>query len=177
MSEIRFDGDVALITGAGRGIGRSHALELARRGARVVVNDAGGAVDGSAGDGRSPADAVAAEIRAAGGRAVANHDSVATPEGGAAIVAQAIGEFGRIDIVINNAGILRDKKFHHLTPELLGPVLDVHLAAPLDPALISPVVASSRAGRTLAPGRSCPPAAGMSRPSCSWLPAGSPTLP
>jgi Dehydrogenases with different specificities (related to short-chain alcohol dehydrogenases) len=128
MSEIQFDGDVALITGAGRGIGRSHAVELARRGARVVVNDVGGAVDGGAGEGASPAETVVAEIRAAGGEAVANHDSVATPEGGAAMVAQALDAFGRIDVVVNNAGILRDKTFHNLTPELLRPVLDVHLA-------------------------------------------------
>ncbi|MGQ0466987.1 MAG: SDR family NAD(P)-dependent oxidoreductase [Sporichthyaceae bacterium] len=117
MTDLRFDGEVALVTGAGRGIGRAHALELARRGALVVVNDAEA----------DPAALVVAEIAALGGRAVANQDSVSTPEGGAAMVAQAIGEFGRLDVVVNNAGILRDKAFGNLTPELLDPVIDVHL--------------------------------------------------
>jgi NAD(P)-dependent dehydrogenase (short-subunit alcohol dehydrogenase family) len=123
---LTFDGDVALITGAGRGLGRAHALELARRGARVVVNDLGGGVDGSAGE-ASPADDVVAEIRAAGGTAVANHDSVASPDGGAAMVAQTLAEFGRLDILVNNAGILRDKSFGKLTAAELDPVIDVHL--------------------------------------------------
>jgi NAD(P)-dependent dehydrogenase (short-subunit alcohol dehydrogenase family) len=127
MSEpLIFAGDVALVTGAGRGIGRAHAHELARRGARVVVNDVGSGVDGSAGE-ASPADQVVAEIRAAGGVAVANSDSVATPEGGAAMVAQTLAEFGRIDILVNNAGILRDKSFGKLTAAELDPVIDVHL--------------------------------------------------
>jgi NAD(P)-dependent dehydrogenase (short-subunit alcohol dehydrogenase family) len=126
MSMLRFDGDVALITGAGRGLGRAHALELARRGARVVVNDLGGGVDGTGGE-QSPADQVVAEIRAAGGIAVANFDSVASPEGGAAMVAQAVAEFGRLDILVNNAGILRDKSFGKITPAELDPVIDVHL--------------------------------------------------
>jgi NAD(P)-dependent dehydrogenase (short-subunit alcohol dehydrogenase family) len=125
-TDLTFDGDVALVTGAGRGIGRFHALELARRGARVVVNDVGGGVDGSAAA-EDPAASVVEEIPAAGGRAVANHDSVATPEGGAAMVAQAVETFGRLDIVVNNAGILRDKSFAKLTPELVDPVIDVHL--------------------------------------------------
>ncbi len=126
QEELRFDGEVALVTGAGRGIGRGHALELARRGARVVVNDAGGAVDGSGTEG-VPAQLVAEEINAAGGQAVASRDSVATPAGGAAIVAQAVDAFGQLDIVVNNAGILRDKSFGHLTPDLVDAVLDVHL--------------------------------------------------
>ncbi|HEX7095912.1 MAG TPA: SDR family oxidoreductase [Acidimicrobiales bacterium] len=126
MEELGFDGRVAIVTGAGGGLGRAHALELARRGARVVVNDVGGAVDGTGGDAGAAAKVVE-EIRAIGGEAVANTDSVATPEGGAAIVASAIEAFGRVDIVINNAGILRDKAFHNLTPELLDPVIDVHL--------------------------------------------------
>ncbi|MHA6758273.1 SDR family NAD(P)-dependent oxidoreductase [Streptacidiphilus sp. PAMC 29251] len=126
MTELNFAGDVALVTGAGRGIGRAHALELARRGARVVVNDVGGGLDGAAGA-DDPAGAVVAEITAAGGQAVANHDSVATPEGGAAMVAQTVEAFGRIDIVVNNAGILRDKSFGKLTAALVDPVIDVHL--------------------------------------------------
>jgi len=127
MTALRFDGQVALVTGAGRGIGRGHALELARRGARLVVNDPGGALDGTAGGGDDPARAVANEITAAGGEAVANHDSVTTPDGGAAMVEQAVAAFGKLDIVVNNAGILRDKSFGNLTPELVDAVIDVHL--------------------------------------------------
>jgi NAD(P)-dependent dehydrogenase (short-subunit alcohol dehydrogenase family) len=126
MDPLSFDGAVAIVTGAGGGLGRCHALELARRGARVVVNDLGGAVDGTGGS-ASAAEAVVDEIRAAGGEAVANTDSVATPEGGAAIVQCALDEFGRIDAVVNNAGILRDAAFKNVTPELLDPVIDVHL--------------------------------------------------
>jgi NAD(P)-dependent dehydrogenase (short-subunit alcohol dehydrogenase family) len=126
MDDLRFDGDVALVTGAGRGIGRSHALELARRGARVVVNDVGGAIDGASAA-EDPAQTVVEEILAGGGVALANHDSVATPEGGAAMVAAAHDEYGRLDIVVNNAGILRDKSFGKLTPDLVDPVIDVHL--------------------------------------------------
>ncbi|HEY5657614.1 MAG TPA: SDR family NAD(P)-dependent oxidoreductase, partial [Myxococcota bacterium] len=126
MNEMRFDGRVAVITGAGGGLGKTYALELARRGASVVVNDLGGAVDGSGG-GASMADATVAEIVEAGGKAVANCDSVATPEGGRAIVQAAIDHFGKVDILINNAGILRDKTFAKLSPEELQIVLDVHL--------------------------------------------------
>lgn len=126
MSDLGFDGQVAIITGAGGGLGRSHALELARRGARVVVNDLGGAVDGSGGS-DSAAQKVVDEITAAGGEAVADHNSVATPEGGEAIVQTALDSFDTVDIVINNAGILRDKTFHNMTPELLEPVIAVHL--------------------------------------------------
>jgi NAD(P)-dependent dehydrogenase (short-subunit alcohol dehydrogenase family) len=123
---LSFDNRVAVVTGAGGGLGRSHALELARRGARVVVNDLGGSVDGNGASG-GPAHDVVAEIIAAGGEAVADGHSVATVEGGAAIIQTAIDAFGQIDILVNNAGILRDKAFHNLTPELLEPVLDVHL--------------------------------------------------
>ena len=126
MSEIRFDGRVAIVTGAGGGLGREHALLLASRGAQVVVNDLGGAPDGT-GQGRTPADQVVEEIEAAGGTAVANYDSVATPAGGESIVRSALENFGQVDIVINNAGILRDKSLAKLSPEELELVLDVHL--------------------------------------------------
>jgi NAD(P)-dependent dehydrogenase (short-subunit alcohol dehydrogenase family) len=116
---LQFDGDVAIVTGAGRGLGRCHALELARRGARLVVNDLGGETD--------PAAEVVDEIRSAGGIAVANHDNVTTAEGGERIVQQALDEFGSLAIVVNNAGILRDKAFHNLTPDLIETVLLVHL--------------------------------------------------
>ena len=124
--DIRFDGRVALVTGAGGGLGRTYALELARRGARVVVNDFGGGADGR-GAGSSMADAVVTEITAAGGEAIANYDSVSTPTGGEAMIRAAVERYGKIDIVINNAGILRDKTFVKLEPEDLEVVLDVHL--------------------------------------------------
>ena len=126
MADLGFDGKVAIITGAGGGLGRQHALLLAKRGALVVVNDLGGNIDGTGGD-ASAAQKVVDEIKAAGGEAVADHNSVATPEGGAAIVKSAVDTFGRVDIVINNAGILRDKSFHNMSPDLMNPVFDVHL--------------------------------------------------
>lgn len=126
MSNLTYDGKVAVITGAGGGLGRQHALLLAQRGALVVVNDLGGTIDGSGAD-ASAAQKVVDEIRAAGGEAVANHDSVSTPEGGEGIIQTAIDAYGRVDIVINNAGILRDKTFHNMTPDLVDPVFDVHL--------------------------------------------------
>ena len=126
MSDIRFDGRVAVITGAGGGLGKTYAVELARRGASVVVNDLGGKTDGTGG-GHSMADATVKEIIEAGGKAVANYDSVATPEGGKAIIQGAIDNFGKVDILINNAGILRDKSFLKLEPKDLDAVLDVHL--------------------------------------------------
>jgi NAD(P)-dependent dehydrogenase (short-subunit alcohol dehydrogenase family) len=126
MSQLTYDGKVAVITGAGGGLGRQHALLLASRGALIVVNDLGGTVDGSGAD-SSAAQKVVDEIRAAGGEAVANHDSVSTPEGGEGIIQTAVDAYGRVDIVINNAGILRDKTFHNMTPDLVDPVIDVHL--------------------------------------------------
>ncbi|MEY2455608.1 MAG: hypothetical protein QOH64_2210 [Acidimicrobiaceae bacterium] len=126
MADLGFDGKVAIITGAGGGLGRSHALELAKRGALVVVNDLGGSVDGQGGS-HTAAQKVVDEIKAAGGEAVANYDSVATPEGGQSIVKTAVDSFGRVDIIINNAGILRDTSFKNMTKEQLEPVLDVHL--------------------------------------------------
>jgi len=125
-AELGFDGKVAIITGAGGGLGRQHALLLASRGALVVVNDLGGALDGSGSD-KGAAQKVVDEIVALGGVAVADTNSVSTPEGGAAIVKSAVDAYGRVDIVINNAGILRDKSFHNLTPDLMNPVFDVHL--------------------------------------------------
>ena len=126
MNELGYDGKVAIITGAGGGLGRQHALLLASRGALIVVNDLGGSVDGT-GENASAAQKVVDEIKAAGGEAVANHSSVATPEGGHEIVQTAIDTYGRVDIVINNAGILRDKAFHNMEPDLMNPVFDVHL--------------------------------------------------
>ena len=127
LPEIRFDGRVAIVTGAGAGLGRTYALELAKRGAKVVVNDFGGARDGAGTGSSSPADQVVAEIRAAGGEAVANYDNVATPEGGEKIVKIAVEFFGKVDILINNAGILRDKSFLKMDPENWNAVLAVHL--------------------------------------------------
>src|SRR5713226_5943157 len=110
MSDIRFDSQVAVITGAGNGLGRSHALFLASRGAKVVINDLGGSVAGTGGS-RAVADAVVDEIRASGGEAVANYDSVATEEGGRHIIETALAAFGTVDILINNAGNVSDKSF------------------------------------------------------------------
>lgn len=123
---ISFDGRVAIVTGAGGGLGRHYALELARRGARVVVNDLGGAVDGTGGSARA-ADMVVSEVIGAGGEAMASYDSVADPESGRAIVEAAVERFGTVDIVVNNAGILRDRSFANLTEDELEAVLDVHL--------------------------------------------------
>jgi len=131
MSDLRFEGRVAIITGAGGGLGRSHALELARRGAQVLVNDLGGALDGS-GSSMSAADRVVAEITASGGIAVPNHDSVATPAGGQAIVKAALDAFGRVDVLVNNAGILRDKAFHKMDQAMIDLVIDVHLKGALN---------------------------------------------
>jgi NAD(P)-dependent dehydrogenase (short-subunit alcohol dehydrogenase family) len=125
-AEIGYDGKVAIVTGAGGGLGREHALELARRGARVVVNDLGGSVHGDGG-GEGPAHTTAKEIESLGGEAVADINSVATTEGGQAIVKTALDAFGGVDILVNNAGILRDKAFHNMTPDLVSAVVDVHL--------------------------------------------------
>lgn len=120
-----FDGKVAIITGAGGGLGREHALLLSSLGARIVVNDLGGSVDGS---GQSDAaDMVVEEIRAAGGQAVANKDSVSDKAGAKNIVETAVKEFGTVDILINNAGILRDKSFKKMTLEEWDLVINVHL--------------------------------------------------
>jgi NAD(P)-dependent dehydrogenase (short-subunit alcohol dehydrogenase family) len=120
------DGKVVVVTGAGGGIGRDFALAMAREGARVVVNDIGASVDG-AGQDAGPAQRVVDEIRAAGGTAVANTDSVAKAAGAARIVGTALDAFGRIDAVVNNAGILRDRFFHKMSAEEWDAVLQVHL--------------------------------------------------
>ncbi|MFM9112640.1 MAG: SDR family oxidoreductase [Actinomycetota bacterium] len=125
--DLGFDGKVAVITGAGGGLGRQHALLLASRGALVVVNDLGGTVDGSGSD-KGAAQKVVDEIRALGGEAVPDTNSVSTVEGGAAIVKTAVDAYGRVDIVVNNAGILRDKSFQNMEPDMIKAVLDVHLA-------------------------------------------------
>ena len=128
--QLGYDGKVVIITGAGGGLGRQHALLMASRGALVVINDLGGAVDGSGPTtdaAKGAAERVVDEIKALGGDAVADTNSVATPEGGAAIVQTAVDAYGRVDVVINNAGILRDKAFHNLEPDQLNAVLDVHL--------------------------------------------------
>lgn len=126
MSDIRFDGKTAIVTGAGGGLGRCHALELAKRGANVVVNDLGGTVDGSGGNSEA-AEKVVAEIKAAGGNAIANGSSVTDDAGVALLVKQTTDAFGPAHIVINNAGVLRDKTFHKVTIEDFEFVVDVHL--------------------------------------------------
>jgi NAD(P)-dependent dehydrogenase (short-subunit alcohol dehydrogenase family) len=126
MSDVGFEGRVAIITGAGGGLGREHALLMASRGAQIVVNDLGGAVDGT-GASAGPAQKVVEEIEALGGAAVADGNSVATQEGAEGMVKTALEAFGRVDIVINNAGILRDKSFANMTPDLWDPVIAVHL--------------------------------------------------
>jgi len=126
MADIRFDGQVAIVTGAGGGLGRQHALELARRGARVVVNDLGGSVDGSGG-GSEASHAVVDEIRALGGEAIANGSSVNDDAGVALMVRQAMDAWGRIDILVANAGVLRDKSFSKMELSDFEFVLGVHL--------------------------------------------------
>jgi NAD(P)-dependent dehydrogenase (short-subunit alcohol dehydrogenase family) len=126
MSTIDFSGRVAIVTGAGAGLGKDYALHLAARGAKVVVNDLGGSTDGVGSD-SAAADQVVEEIRAAGGEAVASYDTVATVEGGENIVKTALDAWGKVDILINNAGILRDKTFVKMEEENWDAVMDVHL--------------------------------------------------
>ena len=129
---IRFDGKVAIVTGGGGGLGRAHALEFAGRGAKVVVNDLGGAVDGTGGS-SAAAENVVAEIKAAGGTAVANGASVTDDAGVAHLVQQALDAFGRIDILIANAGILRDKSFAKMELKDFAAVMDVHVTGTVKP--------------------------------------------
>ncbi|MCA6277802.1 MAG: SDR family NAD(P)-dependent oxidoreductase, partial [Phenylobacterium sp.] len=133
MADIRFDGKVAIVTGAGGGLGRQHALELARRGAKVVVNDLGGSVDGSGGS-SAAADAVVAEIKAFGGEAIANGGSVTDDAGVANMVKQAMDAWGRIDILVANAGILRDKSFSKMEMSDFEAVMNVHVMGTVKPA-------------------------------------------
>lgn len=149
MSEIDFTGRVAAVTGAGGGIGRAHALLLASRGARVVVSDVGVSVTGEGGS-ASAAQAVVAEIEAAGGQAVAVTDSIATAEGGKAVVDAALAAYGRLDIVIHNAGILRDRSFAKMSEADVDDVMAVHLSGAfnvLRPAW--PVMQAQNYGRIL----------------------------
>lgn len=128
MSNIQFDDRVAIVTGAGGGLGKGYALELARRGAKVVVNDLGGSPSGE-GASASAAQKVVEEIRAAGGEAVASTESVATRAGGAAIIQTALDTWGKLDILISNAGFLRNNRFEDLTDQEIDPIIDVHLKA------------------------------------------------
>jgi NAD(P)-dependent dehydrogenase (short-subunit alcohol dehydrogenase family) len=134
--ELRFDDLVVVITGAGRGLGREYALAFAERGAHVVVNDLGVAISDTDGAGDAPdvnpADVTVADIRAAGGSAVANHDTVATAAGGAAIIASALDAFGRLDIVVNNAGQVRMAPFDDFPDHLVDTVIDTQLRGPLN---------------------------------------------
>ena len=132
MSEIRFDGKTAIVTGAGGGLGRCHALELARRGANVVVNDLGGSVDGSGGNSEA-AEKVVEEIKALGGKAIANGSSVTDDKGVQKMIDDTMNEFGRIDIIIANAGILRDKSFTKMGMDDFELVVDVHLMGSVKP--------------------------------------------
>jgi len=133
MADIRFDGKVAIVTGAGGGLGRQHALELARRGAKVVVNDLGGSVDGSGG-GSEAAHAVVEEIKGLGGEAIANGSSVTDDAGVALMVKHAMDAWGRIDVLVANAGVLRDKTFAKMEIADFEFVLNVHLLGTVKPA-------------------------------------------
>jgi NAD(P)-dependent dehydrogenase (short-subunit alcohol dehydrogenase family) len=144
------DGKVAIVTGSGNGIGRSHALLFAKEGAKVLVNDLGGPRDGTASD-SSAAEKVVAEIKAAGGQAAANHDNVATAEGAAGIVKSAVDAFGRVDILVNNAGILRDKTFLKLEETNFDAVISVHLKGTflVSQAAVKQMVAQNEGGRVV----------------------------
>ena len=143
MSTLSFDGDVIVVTGAGGGMGRCHALELARRGARVVVNDLGGHPFGGGSD-PGLAEAVVEEIRAAGGEAVANSESVSTPDGAASLTEQALTQWGRLDAVVANAAILRDKPFDEMTLQDFDDVIDVNLRGTM--RVLHPAFKAMKAG-------------------------------
>jgi NAD(P)-dependent dehydrogenase (short-subunit alcohol dehydrogenase family) len=144
---IRFDNQVAIVTGAGGGLGKQHALELGRRGAKVVVNDLGGSVDGSGGS-KSAAELVAEEIRQNGGIAIANGTSVTNLESVESMMADTLDEWGRIDILVNNAGILRDKTFAKLELNNWHAVIDVHLTGSLNTTKsVWPIMVEQNYGR------------------------------
>ena len=145
---IRFDGKVAIVTGAGGGIGKQHALELARRGAKVVVNDLGGSVDGSGAS--NAAEEVVEQIKADGGEAISNGASVTDLDAVKAMVAQTMSEWGRVDILVNNAGILRDKSFHKVTLEDFDLVMDVHFQGSLNCThTVFPIMREQEYGRII----------------------------
>jgi len=126
MSEIRYDGRVAVITGAAGGLGRSHAIALARRGCALVLNDLGGGPRGDGGD-RAPAELVVEEVQALGAEAIANADDIGSAAGGQAVIEAALEKFGRVDVVINNAGILRDAAFHKMSDDDWERIFAVHV--------------------------------------------------
>jgi NAD(P)-dependent dehydrogenase (short-subunit alcohol dehydrogenase family) len=136
MTDVRFDGQVAVVTGAGRNLGRAYALLLAERGAKVVVNDLGVAISDTDGSGDAPsvnpALDVVAEIKAAGGEAVASTESIAEPAGADAIVARALDTFGSVDILINNAGVVRQSPIDTMTPDLVAPVVSTHITGTIN---------------------------------------------
>ena len=145
---IRFDGKVAIVTGAGGGIGKQHALELARRGAKVVVNDLGGSVDGSGAS--NAAEEVVKQIKADGGEAISNAASVTDLDAVKDMVAQTMSEWGRVDILVNNAGILRDKSFHKVTLEDFDLVMDVHFQGSLNCThTVFPIMREQEYGRII----------------------------
>jgi len=145
--KINFEGQVAIVTGAGGGLGKQHALELGRRGAKVVVNDLGGSVDGSGGS-ASAAEQVAQEIRDNGGTAISNDASVTDFEAVQAMVDETVAKWGRIDVLINNAGILRDKTFSKLELENWHAVIDVHLTGSLNATKCAwPIMVEQKYGR------------------------------
>jgi len=145
--KINFEGQVAIVTGAGGGLGKQHALELGRRGAKVVVNDLGGSVDGSGGS-ASAAEQVAQEIRDNGGTAISNDASVTDFEAVQAMVDETVAKWGRIDVLVNNAGILRDKTFSKLELENWHAVIDVHLTGSLNATkCVWPIMVEQKYGR------------------------------
>ena len=145
--KINFEGQVAIVTGAGGGLGKQHALELGRRGAKVVINDLGGSVDGSGGS-ASAAEQVAQEIRDSGGTAMSNDASVTDLEAVQAMVDETLATWGRIDVLVNNAGILRDKTFSKLELENWHAVIDVHLTGSLNATkCVWPIMVEQKYGR------------------------------
>jgi NAD(P)-dependent dehydrogenase (short-subunit alcohol dehydrogenase family) len=147
--KINFEGQVAIVTGAGGGLGKQHALELGRRGAKVVVNDLGGSVDGSGGS-ASAAEQVSQEIRDNGGTAMSNDASVTDFEAVQAMVDETVAKWGRIDILVNNAGILRDKTFSKLELENWHAVIDVHLTGSLNATkCVWPIMVEQKYGRII----------------------------